>query len=116
MWRRKREWRPEDVVARQQAMNRETWAALEENGVGPRTELRLDFFYVAPGRDEANALAQFLRAETDYDVRTDSKSVSGSPQPTTVSPDVLDGWVEWMVLAGYEHGRCEFDGWGAELP
>jgi hypothetical protein len=80
------------------------------------TELRLGFFYEAPSDGAAEELAAFLRAETDYDVSVDGVSVSGTTQPTSVSARVLDDWVEWMVLAGAEHGRCEFDGWGAAIP
>ena len=42
--------------------------------------------------------------------------VTGWTQPTAVGPQMLDEWVEWMVSAGYEHGRCRFDGWGTPLP
>lgn len=107
---------PADVIARQCAMNRQTWQALQSRGVTGETELRLDFAYVAPGLTEAGELAQFIRAETDYDVQADTDSVSGTTQPTKVTPDVLDEWVTWMVLAGDEHGRCKFDGWGTAVP
>ncbi len=42
--------------------------------------------------------------------------VTGSTLPTTVSPEILDQWFEWMVLAGYENRGCKFDGWGTEVP
>ena len=41
-------------------------------------------------------------------------TVQGSTQPTTISPEILDQWVDWMVSAGFERG-CEFDGWGAQV-
>jgi Regulator of ribonuclease activity B len=117
MWKRKnRDWPPEGVLAKQLAMNEQTWTALQEHGVTTETELRLDFFYVAPSRKSAERLAGFLRTETDYDVRSRHDSVTGTTQPRTVDLDVLNQWVEWMVGAGAEHGRCEFDGWGAEVP
>jgi len=116
MWRRKKEWDLQDVLARQLAMNRQTWATLQEHGVTEETELRLDFTYEAAGRDKADELAGFLRAETDYDVTADNTTVSGNTQATAVSPEILDEWVTWMVLAGHEHGRCEFDGWGTAAP
>jgi hypothetical protein len=113
-------------LSSQLAMNRQSWRALQENGVTDETELRLDFFYVAPGEQEANALASYLQAETDYDVsvgssaggllRKKSWTVNGATQKTQVSLDILDAWVEWMVAAGIENGQCEFDGWGAEVP
>jgi hypothetical protein len=117
VWRRRKEtWDPADVIAQQRAMNRQTWEALQTHGVTEETELRLDFAYLAPGPTEAEDLAAFIRAETDYDVRADKTSVEGNTQPTFVSPDVLDEWVTWMVLAGHEHGCCKFDGWGTALP
>jgi regulator of ribonuclease activity B len=106
-------------------MNRQTWAALQEHGVDASSEIRLDFFYVAPGQPEAEDLGAFLRTATDYQVDVDFIergvrrrklwSVTGSTQPTSVSPEILDQWVRWMVAAGAEHGGCEFDGWGAAV-
>lgn len=116
MWRKKAAWTPEDVVARQIAMNGQTWEALQSHGVTEETEVRLDFFYRAPDKSSADDLAAFLKAETDYEVAGEPSAVIGSTQPTTVSREILDQWVEWMVLAGHEHGRCEFDGWGAAVP
>jgi hypothetical protein len=116
VWKPRKDWRPEEVLAQQLAMNPETWAVLQSHGVTEETELRLDFTYEAPDRESGDALASFLREETDYDVRADAKEVSGSTQGTTISAEILDEWVEWMVLAGHEHGRCEFDGWGATVP
>lgn len=114
-----------ETLARQLAMNKQTWETLQEVGVTEESELRLDFFYVAPGDQPAHALAAFLQAETDYDVQVVSSgggflkkkawSVTGSTQPTKVSADVLDDWVTWMVAAGFNEG-CEFDGWGAQAP
>lgn len=82
------------------------------------------FFYDAPGQAGAEALGEFLRRETDYDVDApgieegvgseERWSVTGSTQPTVVSLEVLDQWVGWMVAAGAENGGCEFDGWGPE--
>lgn len=110
------DWRPEDVLARQLELNEATWARLREHGVDEETELRLDFFYVAPNEDAANELAGYLRRETDYEVSVEDATVTGTTQPTTVSASVLDEWATWMVTAGYQYGRCEFDGWGAEVP
>ncbi len=42
-------------------------------------------------------------------------SVSGSTQPTAVSLDILNEWIQWMVSAGAANGGCEFDGWGAPV-
>ena len=115
-WRRSKEWSSEDVIAKQQAMNTQTWAVLRERGVTEASELHLDFAYDAPSLAAAEQLAAFLRAETDYDVNADAGSVTGTTRSTTLSQTILDEWVEWMVLAGYENGRCKFDGWGTALP
>ena len=110
------DWTPEDEIAANQTRNLHTWEALQKHGVTEATELQLDFSYRVPSASAAKQLAEFLRAETDYDVDFDEEGVSGTTQPTTVTPSILDAWVEWMVLAGYENGRCTFDGWGAEVP
>jgi hypothetical protein len=115
MWKRRKDWRPEEVLAQQLAMNRQTWKALQSQGVTEDTELRLDFTYEGSDRDSADALATFLKDETDYDVRVEAEEVKGSTQGTTVSAEILDQWVKWMVLAGYENGRCKFDGWGTAV-
>lgn len=110
------DWTPEDAIAAKQTRNIHMWEALQKHGVTEASELRLDFFYDAPNPSAAKQLAEFLRKETDYDVEFTEDSVTGTTQPTTVSPSILDEWVAWMVLAGYEKGRCTFDGWGAEVP
>jgi hypothetical protein len=106
----------EKTLALQLTMNPKTWAELQEHGVDESSQLRLDFFYDAPGEREAQSLTAFLRAETDYDVTADGSqeqwSVTGTTQPTAVSLEILNQWVDWMVTAGAEHA-CEFDGWGA---
>jgi hypothetical protein len=118
IWKRKqpKEWSPDHVLAHMLAMNVESWAALQANGVTEDTELRLDFFYEAPDAASAQQLAEYLSAETDYDVSPEDDAVTGTTQPTTITKEMLDQWVAWMVGAGHEHGRCEFDGWGAEIP
>jgi hypothetical protein len=100
------------------------WGRLRELGVNEETELRLAFIYLAPGKDEAERLAAFLRAETDYDLQTRQRRmgwfehpewlVLGATQPTAVSLETIDAWVEWMVAAGAAEGPCAFDGWTVE--
>jgi hypothetical protein len=103
-----------------------TWAALQEHGVTEASSLALDFFYEAPGEDEAQALVAFLQAGTDYDVKADSTktgkffsklewAVNGTTQAQALTLLTLNEWVEWMVLAGAENGECKFDGWGAQV-
>ena len=102
--------------------NDELWAQLREHGVGDDGRLRLGFIYLAPGKEEAEVLVTFLRAETDYEVdahvRPDgdgqSWSVIGMTQPTPVSLELLDDWTNWMIAAGAAEGP-RFDGWAAQL-
>ena len=119
MFRRKpRDWNPAELVAAMVGRNAQLWTALTQAGVTEAMELRLDFFYDSAGEAGDSELAAFLENETDYEVLRTSKQygVTGSTQPTTVTQQKLDEWVEWMVLAGYEHGHCKFDGWGAPIP
>jgi hypothetical protein len=116
IWKRRKEWSADDVLAHQLAMNQQTWAELQRHGVTEETEVRLDFAYEAPDTQSAQTLASFLRDETDYDVHTEDDGVIGSTQGTTISQTILDEWVTWMVLAGHENGRCKFDGWGTAVP
>jgi hypothetical protein len=119
MFRRKpRDWKPAELVAAMVGRNAQLWVALTQAGVTEAMELRLDFFYDSAGEASDSELAAFLESETDYEVLRTSKQygVTGSTQPTTVTRQKLDEWVEWMVLAGYEHGHCKFDGWGAPIP
>lgn len=112
-------------LARQLETNRVTWAQLQEQGVTEETELRLDFFFVAPGQHQAEALAQTIQARTEYDVEAGSFkqgllgretwAVKGTTQPAAVSLVALDEWVTRMVEWGDAH-TCEFDGWGAQVP
>jgi hypothetical protein len=102
--------------------NLQIWAELERYGIAEDSELRLGFVYVAPGEEEARALAAFLRRETDYeiDVRPregsdDEWVVIGTTQETPVTRERLDDWVEWMIAAGAAEGPCAFDGWAAQL-
>jgi regulator of ribonuclease activity B len=112
----------EDTLADQLTMNRQTWAALQQHGVTEQSELRLDFSYNAPSRDDANGLRALLQEQTDYDVRVESGGsflrrkwrVEGTTQKTAISPAILDQWVTWMVTAGKEPS-CDFDGWGTSV-
>jgi Regulator of ribonuclease activity B len=117
--------RQRELLGRQLAMNGQTWETLQRHGVTEETELRLDFFYVAPAEKQAEGLAEFLTRETDYEVRVQSQpagllkgrtwAVVGRTQETKISRDVLDHWARWMVGAGLA-SECEFDGWGAQAP
>jgi Regulator of ribonuclease activity B len=111
-----------ELLARQLAMNKQTWSALKSHGVTGQSELRLDFSFNAPNREAAESLVAFLHEETDYELRVTSSGsflrrrwrVDGTTQATTVSLEILDEWVTWMVIAGKEK-ECEFDGWGTSI-
>jgi hypothetical protein len=112
----------EQILATQLAMNRQTWAVLQQHGVTEQSQLRLDFSYNAPSKDAAEALVALLKDQTDYEVRVESSGsflrrkwrVEGTTQKTAVSPQILDQWVDWMVTAGKER-VCDFDGWGTPV-
>jgi hypothetical protein len=119
----------EQLYELQLRRNRDTWASLQEHGLDVDAELRLGFVYVAPGEPEARALLAFLRDETDYDLEARSRPgdrhgapdgeeqwvVIGTTQPTPVTLELLDDWVQWMIAAGASEGPCAFDGWAAQL-
>ncbi len=114
------------LIVQQQDMSVGTLAQLRARGVIENsTLLRLDFHYMAPGRAQADDLAEFLRTSTDYDVHVARTphggirrgwTVNGTTQDTEVSGDIIDQWIRWMVMAGAQHGECRFDGWGALAP
>lgn len=112
----------ERILAKQLAMNRQTWAVLQQYGVTEQSQLRLDFSYNATSKDAAESLVELIQEQTDYNVRAESSGlflrrkwrVEGTTQQTAVSPEVLDQWVTWMVTAGKER-VCDFDGWGTPV-
>ena len=111
----------EQLLELQLERNRDVWAELREHDVEDDMLLRLGFLYLAPGKAEAKSVVAFLRAETDYEVRARTRPedgawvVIGTTQPTPVSLQRLDEWVEWMIAAGAAEGPCAFDSWAAQL-
>jgi len=116
----------EDVLAFQLATLDELWPRFTEHGVTEASRLRLEFSYDARSRADAERLVAFLEQETDYELAILAPegaagdalpwTVDGATQPTEVSHDVLRQWIEWMVAAGFDHGPCAFDGFGATMP
>lgn len=53
----------EDILGKQLAMNRQTWAAMQKHGVMQDSQLRLDFSYNAPSHEAADKLCALLRAQ-----------------------------------------------------
>jgi regulator of ribonuclease activity B len=117
-----RDERYRELLAKQLAMNEQTWRILQGHGITPDSQVRLDFAYRAPNRAAAESLKGLLEDQTDYSVAVQSSgsllrrdwTVAGSTQSTTISPEILNEWVDWMVTAGLERD-CEFDGWGTEI-
>jgi Regulator of ribonuclease activity B len=119
-----REWY-EQLLELQLRANPAILEQLHELGVTDETHMRLGFIYLAPGEQEAQRLEDFLREQTDYELQTRSRRkgffehpewlVVGATQPTAVTLDTVDAWVEWMVAAGAAEGPCAFDGWTAEI-
>lgn len=115
----------EDSYARnlkeQLAMKAEAWQALLRNGLKPDTQLRLDFFFHSPDEKKAKGLKELLE-EYDYEVSiTEGEpisecnwQVSGRTVSTTLSLEIIDQWVKWMIAAGKEYDS-EFDGWGTSV-
>ena len=115
----------EELLDLQLRANPAIWKRMGELGVDEQTQLRLGFTYLAPGAQEAERLAAFLGEQTDYEVqvrerptarlRTKEWLVLGATQPTTVTLETIDAWVEWMIAAGAAEGPCAFDGWTSEI-
>jgi hypothetical protein len=112
----------QNILAKQLAMNRETWTALQRHSVTEETQLRLEFSFNAPSRQAADGLCSLLQEQTDYDAKVQSDGsflrrswrVEGRTKNTAVSPTILDRWVMWMVSDGKER-FCAFDGWGTSV-
>jgi hypothetical protein len=119
-----REWF-EQLLDLQLLANATLWKQLRDLGVGEDTQLRLGFIYLAPGEDEAQRLAAFLKLQTDYDVQTRRRRkgwleepewlVGGATQPAALTLETIDAWTEWMIAAGAAQGPCAFDGWTPEV-
>ena len=50
----------DDILAKQLAMNSETWPALQRHGVNQESRMRLDFSYNAPNHEAADKLCALL--------------------------------------------------------
>jgi hypothetical protein len=114
-----------DDVADQLQMNRQTWEALQEQGVVPGSELAVDAFFFADLEETAGQLAAGLRG-LGWTVET-AASRQGLLRRRTlwslqahrvlgdISLQVLDDMVTSLDAEAARYG-AEFDGWGAEAP
>ena len=110
-----------NLLARKLVLTEDMWPILVREGLTEQTRVRLDFMYYATAKADADALASFLRAETDYEVSVTAGEsggfvIEGKTRETTISPSILAEWVKWMTAAGYRYGHCEFDSWGTLVP
>ena len=114
-----------DDVEQQRALNRGTWAALQDAGVSPGDPLTVDAFFFAPDQTSSGALSADLESD-GWDAETRSQkagllrrrstwSVQATRLIASVDLPELDAMVEVLVRRADEHG-AEFDGWGAEAP
>jgi len=95
------------------------WGEMQEEGVGEEPVLRLTFVYLAPAESQAEDLAAFLRAETDYEIYVRRQGrvgkrewfVAGATQPAPMTQWTINAWTEWMIAAGATNGQCAFQGW-----
>jgi hypothetical protein len=112
------------LLAQQLEMNPQTWAALEERGVGVQTRLVIEFSFTAPGKRKAQKLIEILGERTNFKAQLLSDGpmfkrhwrVVGHTQPAMASLDMLNDWVTFMVTLGAKNGECRFDGWGVRVP
>jgi hypothetical protein len=112
------------LLAQQLEMNPRTWSALAERGIDANTLLVIEYSFTAPGKRAARDLVKVLRSRTNFSTELVADGsrikrhwrVVGHTQPSTVSLEMLNEWVTFMVNLGAQHGHCRFDGWGARVP
>lgn len=109
-------WELDEVIARELAQNAQTWEALERLGVAEGSPLEVEFCYESAGPAADGKLAAFLRGEGGCTVEVEADGVTGEARLPEATRELLDEWVRKMVVAGYEHGGCMFDGWTATVP
>jgi len=115
----------DDDAAEQLEMDRQTWAALREQGVVPGSDLGVDAFFFAPAQAAAEQLAADLES-LGWTVAVSSprqgllkRRSLWALQASRVFRDIhlqtLDEMVTSLQVEAARHG-AEFDGWGAEVP
>lgn len=114
-----------DDATDQLHMNRQTWEALQAQGVVPGSGLGVDAFFFADREEAAGQLAAGLQ-DLGWAVETAASrhgllrrrtlwSLQAHRVFTDISLQVLDNMVTSLEAEGARHG-AEFDGWGAEAP
>jgi hypothetical protein len=76
-----------------------------------RTEVRILYdagnLYIGLHAFDSSPSGGLMRRTTEW-------KISGVTHETNVNQEILDEWVAWMVITGFEND-CQFDGWGAAL-
>lgn len=94
------------------------WEKLQQEGVTPETQLELGFSYAAPTEAVARDLSEMLQRKHGYEVEVEKQKktelwlVLGKTVETSLTLDILQRWLAYMVQAGAERG-CLFGGWRA---
>ena len=92
-----------------------TWSRLESEGLTSETRVKLDFAYSIPDKVVATRLAAMLQSQFGYqaDLQSvdDGYKIQGRTCETTISTQILQKWLGYMVQRGVESGG-RFDGWG----
>jgi len=94
------------------------WHKLQQEGVNPETRLQLGFSYAAPTETVAKELGEMMQRKHGYEVEVEKQDktelwlVLGKTVETTLTLDILQKWLAYMVQAGAERG-CLFGGWHA---
>ena len=105
----------QELLAKQLAMNGKTLERLVINGLKDDTEVQLDFFYYGQDEEAGQRFVDFLLKESGYNAAIakddDGWAVTGKTKNTRVTKEILDRWVDWMIIAGLKYD-FEFDGWG----
>ncbi len=104
-------------LASQTAMAPQTVAQLQNAGMRPKANLRLEYFFYAASSSNGEDLARDLKAKgysAECRRSADGSSlycITGWTVPFPIDETSTVEWTEEMCRLGYHHD-CEFDGWG----
>jgi hypothetical protein len=105
-------------LRRQLEKTRGTYLMMLDSGFDRDVPVRLRFAYRPVPEEPARALAEHLRAHTNFQVElqvdADGWMVHGFTRPRLLTAASLGRFVHWMCRTGFRHD-CLFDGWGARV-
>ena len=109
-----------EIVDELAQMNSDDWSTFVSSTT--TTEVQVEFAFSAPQEQAAQSLAEDLRSEASYEVRTkepqdelDDWGVSGVTPGVSVTEAGLQQWVERLAAYGVDHDGCVLDGWAVVL-